>query len=99
LASAAVWPLTKAGADVATQLSSLKTSQLIDRLVDLGSEGIGFHSTAWVSGFMALDEDPEFRGGVLGSSKPEVSPTMRELVQRGAKALPDLIDHLRPDLL
>jgi hypothetical protein len=91
---AAVSQETKTGQDVATQLSRLKTSQLMDRLVDFSSEGIGFHATAWATGFMALDEDPEFHGGVLGSSKPEISPTMRELVRRGAKALPDLIDHL-----
>jgi hypothetical protein len=79
---------------IAKELAGLKTEELIDRLTDVGSEGIGSHSTAWAAGFLALDEEPEFRGGVLGSKKPEVSPTMRELVRRGVRALPDLIKHL-----
>jgi hypothetical protein len=92
--SSAVPQHTRSNRDVPTRLSSLKTSRLIDRLVDVCAEGIGTHSMAWAEGFIALDEDPEFGGGVLGSSKPEISPIMRELVRRGVKALPDLIAHL-----
>ena len=68
--------------------------QLIDQLVNVGSEGIGFHPTAWAGGFMAIDEEPRFRGGIIGSRKPIVFPAMRALVQKGPAALPDLIAHL-----
>lgn len=68
--------------------------KLIDQLVDVGSEGVGFHSTAWAAGFLAIDEAPKFRGGVLGSPKPVVSIPMRELVKLGVPALPSLIEHL-----
>lgn len=68
--------------------------QLIDQLVDVSTEGTGFHSTAWSLQFMALDGPPHFVGGVLGSPKPTVPAPMRELVVRGLSALPDLIQHL-----
>jgi hypothetical protein len=70
-------------------------AELIDRLTTVSEEGIGFHSTAWSSGFIALDdEEPEFGGGVLGSKKPVVSPVMQQIVRRGVDALPELIAHL-----
>jgi hypothetical protein len=75
-------------------VGKLKLTELIDKLPDESSEGAGFHSTAWASGFMAIDEEPEFRGGILGSRKPTTSPVMRELVRRGVAALPDLLEHL-----
>jgi hypothetical protein len=68
--------------------------QLIDQLLNVGSEGIGFHPTAWAGGFMAIDEEPQFRGGIIGSRKPIVLPAMRALVKKGPAALPDLIAHL-----
>ena len=71
-----------------------ETVRLIDRLAEVGEEGIGFHTTAWAVGFIAVDEEPKFAGGIIGSSKPVVSPIMRALVRRGVAALPDLIDHL-----
>ncbi len=73
----------------------LKTSELIHRLRDISDEGIGTHSTAWASGFLAIDEEPRFNGGVFGSRKPTVSPIMRELVRRGVAALPELLEHLQ----
>ena len=69
-------------------------AELIDRLVDVSDEGIGTHSTAWVSGFIATDEESLFRGGFLGSKPPVVKPVMRELVRRGVTALPELLDHV-----
>ena len=74
--------------------TNMSTSNLIDQLVGISSEGVGSHSTASFEGFVALDDDPRFHGGVLGSNKPEVSPIVQELVRRGLTALPDLIDHL-----
>jgi hypothetical protein len=77
------------------KLQDLKTRELIDRLRDISDEGIGTHSTAWAGGFLAIDEEPRFHGGVLGSRKPAVSPVMRELVRRGVAALPDLLEHVQ----
>jgi hypothetical protein len=77
------------------KLQDVKTSELIDRLRDISDEGIGTHSTAWADGFLAIDEEPRFRGGVLGSRKPAVSPVMRELVRRGVEALPELLEHVQ----
>lgn len=67
---------------------------LIDQLVNVGAEGVGFHSTAWASGFLAIEEQPQFGGGVLGSVEPVASEPMRALVQQGVAALPSLIEHL-----
>ena len=82
------------GTGQATDLGSVSTEDLIGRLQDESSEGIGTESMAWASGFMAIDDKPQFRGGILGSAKPAVSPVMRELVRRGTGALPSLIEHL-----
>jgi hypothetical protein len=71
-----------------------KVVALIDRLIEVADEGPGTHSTAWASGFMAVDEDFRFRGGILGSKKPVVHPAMRDLVRMGVAALPDLLRHL-----
>jgi hypothetical protein len=75
-------------------LDKLAVKELIDKLREESEEGVGSHSTAWVSAFLASDEEPQFRGGILGSPKPKTSPVMRALVRRGVAALPELIDHL-----
>jgi hypothetical protein len=77
-----------------TRLESYSAKELINGLQDEASEGLGTHSTAWADGFLASDEAPTFRGGILGSEKPAVSPVMRELVRRGVAVLPDLLEHL-----
>jgi hypothetical protein len=74
--------------------ADFRTEELIDRLQDEATEGMGTHSTAWAEGFLATDEEPRFRGGILGSAKPAASPVMKELVRRGLAALPELLDHL-----
>lgn len=78
----------------ATDFGSMSTEDLIGKLQYESSQGIGTHATAWASGFMAIDDEPQFRGGIMGSAKPLVSPVMRELVRRGTAALPLLIEHL-----
>jgi hypothetical protein len=87
-------PLGKPAPD-RDKLQELKTSELIDRLRDISDEGSGTHSTAWAGGFLAIDEEPRFHGGVLGSRKPAVSPVLRELVRRGVTALPELLEHVQ----
>src|SRR5439155_18821425 len=76
----------KAGAS--PPLEKLTTEKLIDKLQEESAQGIGTHATAWASGFLAIDEEPRFRGGILGSKKPVRSPVLRELVRRGVGALP-----------
>jgi hypothetical protein len=66
---------------------------LIDQLTETTEEGWGTHSTAWASGFIGSDEEPEFRGGIIGSQRPETDPAMRALVKMGVEALPDLLAH------
>jgi len=84
----------KPKSDAKPDLDKLKVKELIDKLQEVSEEGIGLHSTAWASGFLAVDEEPQFQGGILGSHKPKTSPVMKELVRRGLTALPELIDHL-----
>jgi hypothetical protein len=72
----------------------LTNEQLIDSLANISSEGTGFNSFSMSSTFMAINEEPQFHGGIIGSPKPTVPPAMRELVRRGVKALPDLLKHL-----
>lgn len=76
------------------QAADPEIEKLIDRLVDLGDETTGAHSTAWGGQFMAIDEEPEFHGGIIGSKPPSVDANMRKLVQLGVKALPSLMKHL-----
>jgi hypothetical protein len=76
------------------QARNPEIARLIDQLERVTDEGIGFHATAWGAGFIGVDMEPEFRGGVLGAPKPAVSPVVRDLVRIGVAALPDLIDHL-----
>lgn len=76
------------------ELGSLSTEDLITKLTEESNQGIGSHATAWASGFLAIDDEPRFNGGILGSAKPAMSPVMRELVRRGLTALPLLINHL-----
>lgn len=75
-------------------LEGAENGQLIDQLVVASDYGVGFHPTAWTSGFIAVEGEPRFEGGILGSTRPSVNPAMRELVKRGVAALPDLIAHL-----
>jgi hypothetical protein len=67
---------------------------LIDQLRNVSDEGPGMHSTAWASGFIAVDEEFAFGGGIIGSQTPSVDPAMRDLVRMGVRALPDLLNHL-----
>lgn len=74
-----------------------QSEELIDQLAEISEEGTGFHATAWSSQFIATEEEPQFRGGIIGSPKPVTSPVLKQLVRLGAKALPELIAHLSDD--
>src|SRR5262245_10405138 len=75
-------------------LEKMSAEPLIGWLRYESNQGIGSHATAWASGFLAIDEEPEFHGGMLGAPKPAPSPVLRELVRRGLGALPNLLEHL-----
>lgn len=75
-------------------LEQSTNEQLIDQLATTSAFGVGFHPTAGFSGFIAVDDKPQFGGGIIGSIPPAVSPAMKELVRRGLQALPDLLSHL-----
>lgn len=75
-------------------LSKVPMEDLISKLQEISQPGIGTHPTAWATAFIAIDDQPEFRGGMLGSAKPATSPVMQELVRRGTASLPQLIAHL-----
>src|SRR5262245_28230596 len=75
-------------------LEKMSAEELIGWLRYESKQGIGLHATAWASGFLAIDEEPEFHGGMLGAPKPAPSPVLRELVRRGLGALPNLLEHL-----
>ncbi len=78
----------------AKALAAMQTEDLISKFQEESDQGIGSHTTAIASGFVAIDDEPRFHGGILGSAKPVTSPVMRELVRRGLAALPALITHL-----
>ena len=75
-------------------ITDSEIEKIVDSLVNLGKETAGSESTAWGSQFMAIDEEPRFMGGIIGSQKPTVDPAMKKLVQLGVRALPILIKHL-----
>src|SRR5215475_6599267 len=72
----------------------MRVSQLIDELISIDTQGVGFHPTARAVGFVAEDSLPEFGGGILGSAPPVAHPQFKELVKRGVTSLPELIIHL-----
>jgi hypothetical protein len=74
--------------------SNKSVAQLIDDLTEIDSQSPGINSAAIYEGFIANNGPGSFQGGVLGVPAPKVPPQMRELVRRGAVALPDLIGHL-----
>ena len=87
-------PSKNAGLDAKAALDKLTVDELIAKLQEESEQGIGTHATAWASGFIAIDEEPQFRGGIIGSVKPATSPVLREIVRRGVNALPKLLEHV-----
>jgi ankyrin repeat protein len=70
-----------------------EVSALIDKLQEIAEGDVGYMTTLSGSGFLPLGTSRP--GSFLLGQKPATSPTtMRELVKRGAAAVPDLIAHL-----
>lgn len=67
----------------------------IDALTEVGDATTGVNSLASFRQFMAVDEPPEFAGGMLGVGPSSLDPTMQKLCRAGVKALPQLLEHLQ----
>jgi ankyrin repeat protein len=66
---------------------------LIDKLQDVGDNGVGYSTGMSSTGFIPLGIW-EMSMGILGQGRPAASPIMQELIRRGAAAIPGLIAHL-----
>ncbi len=75
-------------------LSKIPTEHLIDSLTTLDQNTPGIDDGGDYSAFLAEDKAPHFEMGLLPTKPPTIPPAMREIVRRGASALPALIDHL-----
>jgi len=78
----------------AADYSKASTGQLIDMLTTLDQNTPGIDDGGDYSAFLAEDEPPKFEMGLFPTKPPVVPPEMREIVRRGASALPDLLAHL-----
>jgi hypothetical protein len=85
-------PISSGAAE--TDLSTAPIETLIDDLTLIDAPAPGIDGAAWFSAFMADNWVPRFEGGILGSATPRIPPQMRELVRRGLRALPSLVEHL-----
>jgi hypothetical protein len=74
--------------------AKISTEQLIDRLTTLDQNTPGIDDGGDYNAFLAEDKPPQFLTGLLPTKFPTVPPSMREIVRRGAAALPVLIAHL-----
>jgi len=75
-------------------MTQVTVEALIAQLALIDTQGPGLHGTAIVGGFIGTDSPPTMLKGVIGSPRPNVSPAMRELVRRGAEAIPLLVAHI-----
>jgi hypothetical protein len=82
-----------------TDYVHLPTTALIDSLATIDAPAPGVEDMASYDGFIGDDTPLRFESGVLGVPPPNVPPQMRELVRRGAAALPELLQHLRDNRL
>jgi len=74
--------------------ANASVDNLIDDLTLIDSQAPGIDSAGIYDGFFAVDSSPNFEMGVLGEAAPKIPPQMRELVRRGAAALPALVAHI-----
>lgn len=68
-------------------------ASLIEKLPEIVEEDVGYMSTMAGSGFLPLGKS-EAEAFLLGQKSPSSSDAMRQLVARGAAAVPELIAHL-----
>jgi hypothetical protein len=98
-----IWALAVLVAGCSPEPSSADTSKpapdpvilrAIDELQTVSEPMVGAHPAANASMFMALDEEPRFHGGIIGSAKPTVHPAVKAILEQGVAAVPALIEHL-----
>lgn len=88
------WIAASAARAAPPDYARMSDAELIDALREIDRQAIGLHATLSAWGFLAEDAPAQIDGGVFGSATPAHFPQMRELVCRGAKALPELLRHL-----
>jgi len=86
--------VASAGDALAANYFGQSTKQLIDELTKATGSTVGISDGSNFSGFLADDSAPYFSYGLLPVPEPAIDPAMRELVRRGAAALPALLAHL-----
>jgi hypothetical protein len=77
----------------AEEIPSKTMNALIDDLTAVDGDTLGISDDAMYEGFIATDA-PQLVSGTLPSRDIKVYPAMREIVRRGASALPALLAHL-----
>lgn len=89
-----VFLLLSATSAAAQDVRKLAVEKLIDRLTALDAAVPGIDASGLYDAFLALDETPKLRMGLLPAHRLSIPAPMRELVRRGAGALPALLAHL-----
>jgi len=87
-------PATDAASALVDQ-SATHIESLIDQFTGISKEGAGFAGLANARGFAALDQPPQFAGGILGTRMPSTPESLRDIVRIGLPALPHLLAHLK----
>jgi ankyrin repeat protein len=67
---------------------------LIDRLADIADSDYGYSPTVNGNSFLPIDAEGHMTSGMLFQRPPVTSNTLRELVNQGAAAVPQLLEHL-----
>ena len=69
-------------------------TSLIDKLVEVAEEDIGYGGSWSGHNFAAVEDAGEQGARILDGKKPKGSPVIRDLVKKGAAAIPLLVAHL-----
>ncbi|HEY3227219.1 MAG TPA: hypothetical protein VGK61_09530 [Planctomycetota bacterium] len=80
--------------DPAPKESGKEIEALIDRLVETAEEDYGYGASWTGSKFSAVEETGQPGMALLDGKEPKGSPALRDLVRKGATALPLLMAHL-----
>lgn len=74
--------------------SDPQIEQLIDKLFDVSEPGFGYSAYFSGSEFLPYEDTEEMRTLVLGATRRARSDTLRQIVERGVAAVPQLLAHL-----
>ncbi|OAI39037.1 hypothetical protein AYO40_06155 [Planctomycetaceae bacterium SCGC AG-212-D15] len=70
---------------------------LIDRLAEVAEPGFGYSVSFSGSEFLPYEETGQMTTLILGAARPTRSDALREIVRRGAPAVPILLKHIKDD--